>query len=319
VEASVNPPYPWQSQDIGAVGVAGSVNFGNGGFTVGGSGSDIWGTADGFRFVYLPVNGNCTITARVLSVQNTDQWAKAGVMIRSSLTANSANAFVAVTPGNGVTWQYRTSNGGNTGNNAIGGLLAPYWVRLVRSGSTFTAFRSPDGVTWTQQGSPQSITMGTTVYVGLALTSHNNSSLCTATFDNVSLPGWLNVLPPPAPASLAATPANGQANLVWSASVGATSYNVRRALTDGGPYTFLANVSTPNYTDTSLSNGVAHYYVVSALNIAGESANSLQASVPAQFLAPTGLSATPVSATQLSTWSGTPSPMPPTTMSNVRS
>jgi endoglucanase len=299
VEASVNPPYPWQSQDIGTVGLSGSVNFNNGVFTVGGSGADIWGTADGFRFVYLPVNGNFTITARVLSVQNTDQWAKAGVMIRSSLTANSANAFVAVTPGNGVTWQYRTSNGGNTGNNAMGGLSAPYWVRLVRSGSTFTAFRSPNGVTWTQQGSPQSITMGTTVYVGLALTSHNNSSLCTATFDNVSLPGWQNVLPPPAPASLTATPANGEANLVWSASAGASSYNVRRALTDGGPYTFLTNVSTTTYTDASLSNGVAHYYVVSALNIAGESANSVQASVPAQFLAPTGLAATPTSSTNV--------------------
>ncbi len=300
VETSVNPPYPWSSQNIGSVGVAGDVDFNNGVFSVGGSGADIWGTTDAFRFVYLPVTGNGTVTARVLAVPNTDQWAKAGVMIRANLTANSANAFVAVTPGNGVTWQYRTSNGGNSGNNAAGGLTAPYWVRLVRSGNTFTAFRSLDGVTWTQQGSPQTINaMGATAYVGLAVTSHNNSSLCTATFDNVSLPGWQNVLPPPAPTNLAATPANGAANLVWFASPGATSYNIRRALADGGPYTFLANVSSTNFIDTTLSNGVPHYYVVSALNIAGESANSAQASVPAQFLAPTGLTTTPVSATQV--------------------
>lgn len=296
-EASVNPPYPWQSQNLGSVGVAGSVNFSNGVFSVGGSGADIWGTTDAFRFVYLPVNGNCTVTARVLSVPNTDGWAKAGVMIRASLTANAANAFIAVSPGNGVTWQYRTSAGASTGNNATGALIAPYWVRLVRSGNTFTAYRSPDGATWTQQGSSQTISMGTTVYVGLAVTSHNNASLCTAAFDNVSLPGWQNLLPPPAPAGLVATPTNWQVNLTWPSTANAVAYNVRRATTPGGPYTFLAMVSTTNFTDTAPSNGVPHYYVVSALNAAGESANSPPAGVPAQFLAPTGLSVTPLSST----------------------
>ena len=113
-EASVDPPYPWASQDIGSVGVAGSVSFSNGVFTVGGSGADIWGTTDAFRFVYVRMTGNGTVTARVLSVQNTDGWAKAGVMMRASLNANSAHAFVAVTPGNGVAWQYRSTTGGRT-------------------------------------------------------------------------------------------------------------------------------------------------------------------------------------------------------------
>ena len=84
--------------------------------------------------------------ARVTSVQNIDPWSKAGVMIRESLATNAANAFIAVTPGNGVTWQYRSSTGGSTtDNNATGGLSAPYWVKLVRSGNTFTGYRSPDG------------------------------------------------------------------------------------------------------------------------------------------------------------------------------
>jgi endoglucanase len=299
MEVSIDPPYPWASQDIGSTGVPGNVTFGNGVFTVGGSGSDIWGSVDAFRMVYVPVTGNCTITARVLSVQNTDQWAKAGVMIRASLTANSANAFVAVTPGNGVTWQYRTSTGANSGNNATGGLNAPYWVRLVRSGNTFTAFRSLDGVTWTQQGGSQNITMGTTVYVGLALTSHNNSSLCTATFDNVSVPGWQNVTLPPAPADLTAIGAGTKVDLTWTAASSASSYNIKRAVTDGGGYVVIGNTSATNFSDTSLSNGVGYTYVVSALNIAGESANSTSASVPPQFIAPTGLSATPTSATQM--------------------
>lgn len=298
MEASVNPPYPWLSQDIGATGVAGNVNFSNGQFATGGSGADIWGSSDAFRFTYLPVNGNCIITARVLSVQNTDVWAKAGVMIRASLTANAANAFVAVTPGNGVTWQYRTTTGGNSGNNNTTGLNAPYWVRLVRSGNTFTAYRSPDGVTWAQQGSAQTISMSTTVYVGLAVTAHNNSSLCSATFDNLSLPGWLNPLPPLAPVALTGTATNAQVQLAWSASANATSYHVKRAPA-GGAYAFLANVTATNYTDTALSNGVAYYYVVSALNLAGESPDSTQVGVPAQFITPSGLTATPISATQV--------------------
>ena len=297
LEASVNPPYPWATQDIGSVGAAGSVNFNNGVFTVVGSGDDIWNTADAFRYVYLTNNGNCTITARVPAVQNTDGWAKAGVIIRASLNANSDNAFIAVTPGNGVTFQYRSTAGGGCNNSATTGLTAPYWVRLVRSGSTFTGYRSVDGVTWTQQGST-SISMGTTVYIGLAVTAHNNTKLCTATFDNVTFPGWPNWIAPLAPASLAATPTTGQVALTWPASATATSYNVKRGTTDGGPYTTIANVAATNYSDTALSNGVP-YYVVSALNIAGESSNATQASVPAQYLTPDGLSANPISATQV--------------------
>jgi polygalacturonase len=183
---------PWQTQDVGAVGLAGSASHASETFTVTGSGADIQGTADAFRFVYLTVSGDCTITARVATQQNIDQWSKAGVMIRASLAADAANAFVGITPNtaNGVTWQYRSTAGGGTSYNKTAGLLAPYWVRLVRTGNTFTGYRSADGITWTQQGTT-SITMGATAYVGLAVTSHNNSSLGTATFDNVAMaPQW---------------------------------------------------------------------------------------------------------------------------------
>ena len=157
IEVVVLPP--WQWQDIGATGIPGSTTYGNGVFTMAGSGADIWGTADAFRFAYVTATGNCTIIARVVGVQNSDAWAKAGVMIRSSLAANAANAFVAVTPGNGVTWQYRSTAGGNSANSANSGLSAPYWVRLVRSGNTFIGYRSANGVTWTQQGTT-TIAMG---------------------------------------------------------------------------------------------------------------------------------------------------------------
>lgn len=296
-------PYPWTTLDIGTINVAGSASYNSGVFTANGSGADIWGTADALRFTYVPVSGNCTMIARVTSVQNVDVWSKAGIMIRSSLNANAANAFISVTPGNGVTWQYRTSNGGTTGNSAAGGLSAPYWVKLVRSGNSFTGYRSPDGVTWTQQGGSQTISMGSTVYIGLALTSHNSGKLCTATFDNVTGPGWNSSSAPAAPAWLNAVVTNWNVGLNWPVASGATSYNVKRGTIFGGPYIVIGNVVGTNYTDAAVANGTDYYYVVSALNAAGEGTNSVQASVSAQIFTPSGLSATPISSNQVSlTW-----------------
>ena len=149
---STAPVGAWQHQDIGSVGLAGSASNLTSLFTVTGAGGDIWGNADAFNYAFLPVTNDCTVIARVTSVQNVDVWSKAGVMIRESLNANAVNAFIAVTPSNGVTWQYRSSTGGTSANTNTTGLNAPYWVKLVRSGNTFTGYRSPNGVTWTQQG-----------------------------------------------------------------------------------------------------------------------------------------------------------------------
>ena len=192
---TVDVPSPWLTRDIGAVGLAGGASFTNGKFTVTGSGADIGGTADEFRFAHLSATGDCTIIARVASLEShINSWSKAGVMIRESLDANAANAFIAVTPGNGVAWQYRSSTGGSTTINNTTGLSAPYWVKLVRSGNTFTGYYSSDGTNWTQLGST-TLTMASTAYIGLAITSHNDYTLCSATFDNVTAPGWAH---PPA-------------------------------------------------------------------------------------------------------------------------
>jgi hypothetical protein len=279
---STAPLGPWQHQDIGSVGFAGSASNGTSLFTVVGAGGDIWGTADAFNYAFVPVTNNCTIIARVTSLQNVDVWSKAGVMIRASLDANAANAFIAVTPSNGVSFQYRSSTGGNSANNATPGLTAPHWVRLVRSGNTFTGYRSLNGVNWTQQGTPVTIAMSSVVYAGLAVTSHDSSTACMATFDNVTLPGWTNWTLPLAPTGLSGIAENGQAVLTWLASSNATSYNVKRSTTNGGAYTIAANVTATNYTDVGLTNGTTYYYVASALNPAGESANSAPASVTPQ-------------------------------------
>ena len=113
--------------------------------------------------------------------------------------------------------------------------------------------------------------------VGVAVTAHNNSRLCMATFDNVSLPGWPNLLPPPAPSALMAAAGTGRVDLAWPAATNAVSYNVKRATLNGGPYVFLANVTATNYTDTDLTNGTTYYYVVSATNGFGEGAERVRA------------------------------------------
>ncbi len=102
----------------------------------------------------------------------------------------------------------------------------------------------------------------------------------SAAFDDftvTSLSGPPAPVPPAAPTGLSATPGNMQITLSWGASSGATSYNVKRSTTSGGPYTTIASVASPNFTNTGLTNGTSYFFVVSAVNSAGESANSAQA------------------------------------------
>jgi regulation of enolase protein 1 (concanavalin A-like superfamily) len=281
-------PLPWLTQDIGAVGLSGTAGYTNSVFTVVGAGADIQGAADAFHFVYVTATNNCTIIARVSSVQNVSAWSKAGVMIRASLDAGAANAYVAVTPGNGVTWQYRSStNGGTTWNNTTG-LTAPYWVKLVRSGNTLTAYRSLNGTNWTQQGTA-TFTMASTVYVGLALTSHDSSTLCTAAFDNVTAPGWPASTPPAAPTGLTAVAGDRAVALSWFASTTAANYYVKRSTTSGSGYTSIATNASLAFTNTGLANGTLYYFVVSAANAAGEGTSSTEVSARPTSLAPTQL------------------------------
>jgi hypothetical protein len=178
-------PKPWTSQDIGAVAAAGSSSYSVGNWTVNGSGADIWNGADEFRFVHQPASGDCEIIARVTGVQNTDLWAKAGVMIRESLTAGSRHAYMALTSGNGLAFQRRVATGGVSTHTSGGAGAAPYWVRVTRVGNVFTGYRSTDGITWITVGS-ETIAMAAGTYVGLAVTSHLDGTINSSTFDNVS-------------------------------------------------------------------------------------------------------------------------------------
>ncbi|MEM1058678.1 MAG: DNRLRE domain-containing protein [Verrucomicrobiota bacterium] len=173
------------SADIGNAVLAGSVTEDNGLYTIEASGNDIWGFQDGFHFVYREMTGDGELIAEVQSLVNSHSAAKAGVMIRETLDANSKHASSFVTPASGGRFSRRTATGGSTASTTGGG-SPPYWVRMVRSGNTFTGYHSSDGVTWTQTGS-ETITMGSTVYVGMAVTSHTNLALTEAEFDSFQI------------------------------------------------------------------------------------------------------------------------------------
>jgi uncharacterized protein YjdB len=179
-------PSPWQTADIGAVAATGSAGYSSGTFTVAGSGYDIASNNDEFRFVYRALSGDGEIKARVASLTNTNALAKAGVMIREGLSASSKYGFCAVTPSSGLIAQLHGNGTGVDQYTASGS--APKWVRVTRVGGTLTCFFSSDGTSWTQMGT-RSVGLTTIVYVGLAVTSHNDGTLCTALFDNVSFTG----------------------------------------------------------------------------------------------------------------------------------
>jgi len=171
-------------------------------FTMTGSGADIWdlsglgtGFHDEFHFAYRMLTGAGSIIARVDSVQNTNAWAKAGVMIRETLDPGSKHAFACVTPANGVASQGRPDTGAASFNTAQGGITAPYWVKLERNISgLFTVSHSANGSTWqpVTGAAPQNIPMGSTVYIGLAVTSHDSALTCQAVFSNVTTTGTVS-------------------------------------------------------------------------------------------------------------------------------
>ena len=178
----VAPLPQWTATTIGAGG--GSATHDSAMFTVAGRGADIWGAADAFHALLTTMSGDGSITARVKSIQQTHEWSKAGVMIRETTAAGSKHAFALVSAARGMALQYRAATNGATASAGSRAGVAPAWVRLQRSGNTFTASTSVDGATWTPIGTA-TIAMAADISVGLAVTSHDTAAAANAQFDDV--------------------------------------------------------------------------------------------------------------------------------------
>ncbi len=181
-------PAPWLTQDVGAVGATGAAGYSGGTYTLIGSGAGISGSNDEFRYVYQTLVGDGSITARVASLQVTSTTAMAGVMIRQNLNNNSRYAATFLRADGTAVFQLRNST--STTISTTASISAPYWIRITRAGTLFTSSISADGTTWVNVGTPRTlsnIAAGSTVYIGLALTSGSDGVLNTSTFNNVSL------------------------------------------------------------------------------------------------------------------------------------
>jgi regulation of enolase protein 1 (concanavalin A-like superfamily) len=170
-----------------------------GAVTMSGIGTDIWGTADQFRFAYKPLSGNGSIIAKVDSLVDTDPWAKAGVMIRETIEAGSAWACVFSTGASGVRYQARLSaNSAAISDTTIAtpeqlAQHQPVWIKIERTGNDFKGYYSTDAKVWTAMAwNPQTIPMAANVYIGLAVTSHNADYPTTAQYTGVSTTGSVN-------------------------------------------------------------------------------------------------------------------------------
>ncbi len=164
----------------------GSGSYAGGVYTVAGTGR-IGSKADAFRFVYQTLSADGQIVARIRSFQNTGSSARVGVMIRDTLAPGSREAFLGVEGSGSFRSCGRITTDGNasTKNNIATGTAPNVWVKITRVGSTFTAYRSTNGTTWTLIGS-DTITMATNCYIGLAVAS-GSGALNTSTFDNVEV------------------------------------------------------------------------------------------------------------------------------------
>jgi Family of unknown function (DUF6288)/Putative Ig domain len=179
-------PLLWSRANIGSGMLKGSVSYKKGTFSQSGSGS-LGIKRDQLSYNYQTLTGDGEIKAMVSSLQNTGGQSDVGVMIRGSLAADSAYVFMGLSGSNTYRIESRLTTGGSaTGATNGKGTLPNTWVKLARVGSVITAFKSSDGTTWTAVGS-KNVELAATCYIGLGVSSGNNTSLNRSQFKNVSV------------------------------------------------------------------------------------------------------------------------------------
>lgn len=228
-----NPlPGGWLDWDIGPAVAPGTATYSNRIFTLNSAGTGVAGvnggnnTIDGVHYVYQPFPANAEIVARLKTLQG--GWAaQAGLMIRETLAEGAINVFFAATALSNPTFylNYRSTTGASETYSTTASTTLPIWMKLTRSGSTFSAYTSPDGINWTQLGSSIALSMAQNAYIGLACSGGNNgTNVASSTFDYVSLSTTSQ--PAPVIGSLSATTGAIGSQVVLSGSgFGATQGN----------------------------------------------------------------------------------------------
>ncbi|MFA5329718.1 MAG: hypothetical protein WC384_18125 [Prolixibacteraceae bacterium] len=195
------PPKKFKSTDIGNPALEGKTIVLNDGLEITAGGADVWGKRDEFRFSYIEQTGDFDLVSRIESLSPTHLYTKAGIMARENLSDNCRHIFFQVFPDNkarnknngGYEFQYRKESDGEMKaiypENPVGEPEFPVnypqtWIRLNRSGNVFTGYYSPDGKSWKVYASFK-LDLSKQIYLGLAVTSHDNGKTTTAIFKNI--------------------------------------------------------------------------------------------------------------------------------------
>jgi hypothetical protein len=163
---------------------AGSADYAAGAFRVRAAGTNIIAESDSFHFVFKKITGTTELVARVMKVQLTDPWARAGLMMRESLAADSRNVMLSVTAARGGIFQWRERLAEQTSVRFDRGMAAPSWLKLKRDGEVFTALKSTNGKQWAVV---ERLTMRAMqeLYVGLAVVGVRENVLNQSVFEQV--------------------------------------------------------------------------------------------------------------------------------------
>ena len=276
-------PSGWLDQDVGAVGITGSATYANGtfaiqggGYGIGGTPSGLGGPSDSFHFVYQALQGDGTIIARVVTEPGTTGLA--GVVFRAVVGDTSPlNAYAAYFPQNtDVLFLDRPAEGAS---EAISGSSAavslPYWVKLVRSGSVFSAYASVDASNWVQVGTSQTIAMPATAFVGLAVSGHSTSVLGTATIDNVSVSSTQN--PGPVITAISSTTGSVGSQVVVSGAGFGESQASSHVLLNDVPVT--VNSWSQNSITITIPTGATSGPLVVSVGVGMNNSNAVQFTV----------------------------------------
>jgi hypothetical protein len=303
---NVTMPNPWTDADVGSVTQPGSATVTSGTYTIQGAGTNNWGTSDAFNFCYQQVSGDAVIIARVAGVQRTSSAYSTGVVtFRDSLQSSAMNVTLnANTEGSvnqftskGVDLTWRPSAGATSLDNGwISRSTTPVWIKLVRSGNTFTGYYGPDGISWTQTGASQVIPMSQNALVGVGA-SGEDTTMATAVLDNVSVQQALptvNVVATGSPAYKQG-PVAGQYTITRSgdsmASPLTVNYTMGGTATPGTDYVALsgsavipAGVASVVVTLTPVNGSTADGDVTATLTLASNAAYTTGSAASASVL-----------------------------------
>jgi len=170
-------PADYSGQAIGFPALLGSTFVVSNGYDLFAGGNDIGGTKDQFLFDYQPMSGDFDVKVRLQGLSQSDTWAKAGLMARTSLASNSAFAATLATPTlAGCFFESRLTTGGGVTATGSFPINYPYtWLRLQRqTGTNFSGYAGVDGQSWVPLGSVTINSATGAVYFGLAATGHTN-------------------------------------------------------------------------------------------------------------------------------------------------